>query len=446
MDTSKEYIDKKSAPKSKSASHTIFVDSFTDGVLDPKRPMLGPVRDGGIIIANTAPGCWGPMITPALHGGHEVTQPVSVEGAEPGDAIAIKILSIQVTSMATASGNDKFMKDHFVSDPYVDGKCPECGTINPETRLEGIGATAVRCVKCGANVTPFQFTEGYTIAFDKEKEIGITLPKKAAEKIGKNGREAMCLPQNSTQHPIVSIAPHDMPGTVARFRPFLGQLGTTPGIAMPDSHNAGDFGLSLIGAAHDYALTKEQLSNRTDGHMDVNRVREGATLICPVKTSGGGIYMGDMHAMQGNGEIAGHTTDVAGIVTLEVHVIKNANIEGPILLPVLEDLPYYARPITKEEKSKAEALAQEHGFSEITEVAPISFIGTGGTINEATDNGMERASKVLGISLPEVMNRSTITGSIDVGRLPGVATVTFLAPVDKLKKAGIYSFIKEQYG
>jgi len=32
------------------------------------------VKDGGYIIANTAPGCWGPMLTPKLKGGHEVTR------------------------------------------------------------------------------------------------------------------------------------------------------------------------------------------------------------------------------------------------------------------------------------------------------------------------------------------------------------------------------------
>ena len=26
---------------------TVFVDQFVDGILDPNRPMLGPVRDGG---------------------------------------------------------------------------------------------------------------------------------------------------------------------------------------------------------------------------------------------------------------------------------------------------------------------------------------------------------------------------------------------------------------
>lgn len=47
------------------------------------------------------------MITPCLRGGHEVTKPVYVEGAEVGDAIAVKIESIRVTSIATASGHDQ---------------------------------------------------------------------------------------------------------------------------------------------------------------------------------------------------------------------------------------------------------------------------------------------------------------------------------------------------
>ena len=91
------------AASPKGAHETVFVDQFTDGILDPNRSMLGPVRDGGHIVANTAPGCWGPMITPAIRGGHEVTRPVAVAGAEVGDAIALRIKEITVTSLATAS-------------------------------------------------------------------------------------------------------------------------------------------------------------------------------------------------------------------------------------------------------------------------------------------------------------------------------------------------------
>ena len=68
-----------------SAAQTVLVNEYTNAVLDPNEKMLGPVRDGGRIVVNTAAGCWGPMLTPELRGGHEVSRPVYVEGAEPGD-------------------------------------------------------------------------------------------------------------------------------------------------------------------------------------------------------------------------------------------------------------------------------------------------------------------------------------------------------------------------
>ena len=150
------------------STETLFVNALTNGIIGPSCPMLGPVKDGGFIVANTAPGCWGPMLTPAIRGGHEVTQPVAVEGATAGDAIAIRIVSINVTSDGTASGNDTVNEDRFLGDPFVAGKCPGCGTLYPETHLEGVGPEAVRCNNCGSPASPFKFTSGYTIAFDEE--------------------------------------------------------------------------------------------------------------------------------------------------------------------------------------------------------------------------------------------------------------------------------------
>lgn len=434
------------AIKVQAGHETVFVDTFTNGILSPTGPMLGPVRDGGHIVANTAPGCWGPMITPAIRGGHEVTQPVAVEGAEVGDAIAIRIKDIVVTSIATASGNDQVMAGRFLGDPYVAGRCPECGTLYPETRIEGIGPTAVRCANCGADATPFTFTNGYTIAFDENRQVGVTLHQQAAESIAREAERYAALPENSIQNPILTFAPHDLVGVVARMRPFLGQLGTTPAIDMPDSHNAGDFGSFLVGAPHEYGITVDQLAHRTDGHLDVDAVRAGAILICPVKAPGGGVYMGDMHALQGDGEIAGHTCDVSGVVTLQVHVIKGLNIDGPILLPVAEDLPFLAKPLTAEERARAEALAQAWGVPALEESAPISVIGTGPDLNSATDNGLQRAADLLEMTVPEVKNRATITGAIEIGRHPGVVQVTFRAPLDRLEKRGLLPFVRDQYG
>lgn len=430
----------------KTAKATVFVNEFVNGILDPEKEMLGPVKDGGHIIANTAPGCWGPMITPSIHGGHEVTKPVYVEGAEPGDAIVVRIHSVDVTSRATASGNDEMVEGRFDGDAYVAAKCPECATKHPETVIKGIGQEAIRCAVCGADATPFVFTNGYTMFFGDQHEIGLTVNKEAAETIAKDGRNYMQTPEASVQNPIVTFAPNDLVGTVARMRPFLGQLGTTPSRATPDSHNAGDFGSFLVGAPHEYSATAEELeTHRTDGHLDINRVRAGAVLICPVKVPGGGIYLGDMHAMQGDGEIAGHTADVAGIAHLQVSVIKGLNISGPILLPHVDDLPYTAKPFSEKEKEMARKLAKQWDVPEIEESYPVSVIGSGPNLNEATENGLQRAADLFGVTVPEIMNRSTITGSIEIGRHPGVITVTFLAPKEYLERVHLLSYVQEQY-
>lgn len=424
---------------------TVYVDEFVDGILDPNKPMLGPVRDGGHIVANTAPGCWGPMLTPEIRGGHEVTRPVAVAGAEVGDAIAIRIKAITITSLATASGNDVILADRCVGDPYVAGKCESCGTVYPRTVVEGIGQEAIRCANCGADAAPFKFTNGYTIAFDNNRELGVTLKKEAAETAARDANYYAAMPEKAIQNSVLTFCPADLVGLVGRLRPFMGQLGTTPAIPMPDSHNAGDFGSFLIGAPHEYAISAEDLVHRTDGHMDIDAVRAGAILICPVKTAGGGIYLGDMHALQGDGEIAGHTADVSGTVTLQVHLLKGLNIDGPILFPVQEDLPFLAQPLTDEEKSQAEAVARNWGMDGIEASLPISVIGTGPDLNTATDNGLERAAELLDTTVPAVKNRATITGAIEIGRHPGVVQVTFRAPVDKLAEKGLLPFAEDQY-
>jgi formamidase len=432
--------------ETRTARQTVFVDTFTDGLLGPDVPMLGPVANGGHIVVNTAPGCWGPMITPSIRGGHEVAQPVAVEGAEVGDAIAIRIKAIEVTSLATASGNDQTMEGRFNGDPYCAAVCAECGAEWPETRVEGIGPESIRCAGCGADATPFTFTNGYTIAFDPTHTVGVTVGKDAAEAIAGDAARNAQLPDNSAQNPILLFAPHDIVGMAARLRPFLGQLGTSPSAPIPDSHNAGDFGAFLVGAPHRFALDAQELErHKTDGHMDIDAVRAGAILVCPVKVQGGGVYLGDMHALQGDGEIAGHTADVSGTVTLEVEVIKDLPIDGPLLFPVAEDLPFLARPLTEDERQRALTVGRRHGVEALEDTLPISVVGTGPDLNSATDNGLARAAELLGMSVPEVMNRATVTGAIEIGRHPGVVQVTFQAPLKALEERGLAGYAREQY-
>jgi len=387
------------------------------------------------------------MVTPSFRGGHEVTRPIRVEGASVGDAVAIHIRDIEVTSMATSTGSMAEREDAFQDDPFVDHRCPECGTKWPDSVVEGTGEDAIRCAECGANASSFGFEYGYTVAFDHENAVGLTLNKEGAHELATNAEEVMDIPENARQHPILLYEPDGMPGTLGRLRPFIGNIGTTPPVTMPDSHNAGDFGQSLIGAEHDYGVeTEDDLEARTDGHMDIPEVREGATLICPVAIEGGGIYVGDLHANQGDGELSLHTTDVSGTVTIDVEVIEGLELDGPILLPNEEDLPFISQPYSDAEREAGRNLGEEHGVEANTEMGPIQVVGSGATVNDATQNAFDRATKLLDMSEGEIRARCTFTGGVQIGRLPGVAQLDMLAPLDVLADSGLDDVVREQYG
>jgi len=82
--------------------------------------------------------------------------------------------------------------------------------------------------------------------------------------------------------------------------PFIGSIATAPG--------------------------RESLSTmrpfENGGNMDVPAVRPGNTLYLPVSVKGAYLYVGDLHARQGDGEICGSALEMAGKVTLECEVIK----------------------------------------------------------------------------------------------------------------------------
>jgi hypothetical protein len=67
-------------------------------------------------------------------------------------------------------------------------------------------------------------------------------------------------------------------------------------------------------------------------------------------------------------------------------------------------------------------------------------------VNEATDNAIQRAGEVLHMTTAQVRNRCTITGGVEIGRLPGVVQLNMLVPMDKLDAIGIGTYVRQQYG
>jgi acetamidase/formamidase len=67
------------------------------------------------------------------------------------------------------------------------------------------------------------------------------------------------------------------------------------------------------------------------GNMDASEVRPGNTLFLPVSAPGGLLYLGDGHAVQGDGEVAGTAIEVPMHVRLQVDLIKGRKIAWPRL-------------------------------------------------------------------------------------------------------------------
>jgi acetamidase/formamidase len=94
------------------------------------------------------------------------------------------------------------------------------------------------------------------------------------------------------------------------LRPFLGCLGVAP---------AADEAYSTITPGF------------FGGNMDTPEVRAGTTVYLPVNVPGALLYLGDGHAAQGEGEIAGTAAEVEMNVVLSVDVIKGRAITTPRL-------------------------------------------------------------------------------------------------------------------
>ena len=65
------------------------------------------------------------------------------------------------------------------------------------------------------------------------------------------------------------------------------------------------------------------------GNMDSSDAREGTTVYLPIFHEGALFYFGDVHALQGDGEIVGSGLETTADVTLQFDVIKGRRIRWP---------------------------------------------------------------------------------------------------------------------
>ena len=136
---------------------------------------------------------------------------------------------------------------------------------------------------------------------------------------------------------------------------------------------------------------------------------------------------------------------MSGTTELEVEVIKNVDMDGPLLLPNESDLPEIAKPYSDDERETADALAAQYGVDTVADAMSLQIIGSGATINEATENAFDRAGSLFGMTEGEVRARCTFTGGVEIARLPGVVQLSMLVPTEVLEEAGLDSVVREHY-
>lgn len=90
--------------------------------------------------------------------------------------------------------------------------------------------------------------------------------------------------------------------------------------------------VGVIGTAPSGEAVASGVPDAHGGNMDCTSITEGATLYLPVAVPGALLFMGDLHATMGDGEIAVCGGEVAGAVTVRVRVVKNLNLPLPAVV------------------------------------------------------------------------------------------------------------------
>jgi acetamidase/formamidase len=241
------------------AEHRVIAESYYH-TFSRTNPVLARVAPGDTVITKTVDSAGFDFkgVRRTKTHGNPLTGPFYVKGAEPGDALVVRLNRVRLNRNSGHTGY----------------------------RL-GTGA-----------VLPSYVESMYP---DKYKE-GAVLP----------GRTDLVpweidLEQNKVR-PREALSPKHRLEFEAR--PMLGCIGVTPaGDFTPTSGPAGPWG----------------------GNMDFNEVAEGATVMLPVFQPGGLFYLGDGHALQGDGEPIGSGVETSLDVEFTIDLRKRAGLTGPRL-------------------------------------------------------------------------------------------------------------------
>jgi formamidase len=160
-----------------------------------------------------------------------------------------------------------------------------------------------------------------------------------------------------------------IPGVRIPMRAFTGIIGVMPGEPEIDKWLARETQLADAGGAalkplptgahpanicgpngsHKDKCLRSVPPRENGGNMDVKQMVVGTTILFPCFVDGCGLYIGDVHFAQGDGEVAGTAIEMNGVVTVETSIrkggagtLKSVQFEGGSQLKALEPDAFHA--------------------------------------------------------------------------------------------------------
>ena len=143
----------------------------------------------------------------------------------------------------------------------------------------------------------------------------------------------------------------EMPGIRVPFAPFMGSVGVLPGEPEVDKWLAREGALAEAGGvvltpqpigAQPSAVCGPEGSHKdkclrtippreNGGNMDVKQMQIGTTLLLPCFVEGCGLFVGDVHFAQGDGEVSGTAVEMGAKVTVTTEILrgKGKDITSP---------------------------------------------------------------------------------------------------------------------
>lgn len=215
-------------------------------------PPVATIRPGQVLETRTADAFGNALQKPGdtfakVKGDNPLTGPFFVEGAEPGDTIAVRLLELTIDG-----------------DQGVGALAPGFGALNSTLYTPMLHAPVPEKIW----FYPIDRARNEAVFKALDSDFSVRIP----------------------------------------LRPFLGCIGVAPA--------GGESRLSITPAEY-------------GGNMDAPEASVGNVIYLPVNVRGALLYVGDGHAAQGDGEVAGTGIEVPLRVRLQVDVIKGKAIRWP---------------------------------------------------------------------------------------------------------------------